>query len=231
VGKQVTKKKYRKVRLDLIVVGVILAIAGVLIYNIILATQPSGTSGGSAENPVEILKSFISTQDLNNRSIILTYKARGNVPANSFILGTLDYIYIYINKEIILGNSTTNTTITYRSIIYSVQEPLYVLADVLGLAFRSNNFTDIFFNPSIISTWTNLTVERYDKEKYTSNVLGDLLVIPQLFKYYKSINGELRFVEVRTLRAAELGLTPIKIMISIDGSKLELELTNVNKVS
>ncbi len=231
VGKQITRRRYRRIRYDLLIVGVVLIIVGVLVYNIILAIQPPNVGSSTSENPVDLLKKFISTQDLNNRSVVLLYKVRGDVPASSFTLGTLDYVYIYINKEVVLGGNTTNTTITYRSIMYSVQEPLYILAEVLGIAFRSSNFSEIFFNPSIVSTWTNLTVERYGEEKYSSKVLGDISVIPELFKYYKSINGKLMLIEVRSLRAAEFGLLPTRVTVSIDGNKLELELVNINKVS
>lgn len=231
VGKQITRKKYRRVRYDLVIVGAALIIAGVLVYNIILAVRPPNVGSNTTENLVDLLKKLISTRDLNNRSVVLLYKVRGNVPSNSFILGTLDYVYLYVNKEVILRNNASNTTITYRSIMYSVQEPLYVLADVLGLAFRSSNFSDIFFNPSIVSTWINLTVEKYGEEKYTSNVLGDISVVSQLFKYRKPINGKLMFIEVRSLRAIEFGLLPIRVTISIDGNKLELELVNISKAS
>ncbi|MEM1623442.1 MAG: hypothetical protein QW543_04845 [Sulfolobales archaeon] len=234
VGKQITKRKYRRVRYDLIVLGVVLIISGVLMYNIIIAVQPS--SGPNIKEPnikeenlVEILKRFVSESQVKNESIVLVFRVRGNIPYSAFTLGTLDYIYVHIGKEVITLNESTKTTFT--SFVYTNQAPLHIIAEVLGLAFKSERIDDIFFNSQIIATWHNLTVENLGERIIDLKVLGEMKTVSQVYRYYKAIDGKTRYVEVTAWRLIEFGYIPARVDAAIDDKRFSLELINVRKVS
>lgn len=229
VGKQVTRKRYKKIRYDLVILGSILIVAGVLVYNIIITAQPPSGPETKKENPLEILNLFISAERVKNESLILVYKVRGDVPAGSFVLGTMDYIYVYIGKEITLSNDTKSTVFT--SFIYASQNPLYIVAEVLGLAFKSNNFSDVFFNSMMRTTWINSSLEQHSVKVEKSSLLGDVEVVPQVYRYYKVIDGKIRYIEVAALRATNIGYVPIKVEASIDNSKFDMELVDLRRVS
>ncbi|MEM0065695.1 MAG: hypothetical protein QXZ22_03560 [Sulfolobales archaeon] len=228
VGKQITKKKYRKVRYDLIFIGVILIISGVLVYNIIITAQPPSGSN-TKEDPMEVLKSFVGGDRVKNESIILVFKIRGNIPYTTFVLGTLDYVYIYISKEVTTLNESTKTTFT--SYMYASQGPLYTVAEILGLAFKSERIDDVFFNSQIRATWSNLTVLDLGERTINIKVLGEVRIASQVYRYYRTIDGKTRYIEVTAQRLIDLGYIPAQVDVTIDNDRFSLELIDVRKVS
>ncbi|MCX8184621.1 MAG: hypothetical protein RMI56_07125 [Sulfolobales archaeon] len=231
VGKQISRRKYRRrVRYDLLVLGLVMIAAGVLIYNIIIAaTPPSGSSEAVREKPVNILKQFTDVENPKNESIVLVYKVRGDFPAGSYILGTLDYLNIYIGKEVLVGNKSRETLLT--SFIYTVQTPLYTIAEVLGMAFRASNISEVFFNSRIVNTWINVSTESLGREVLKTDLLGDVEVVTHVYRYYKSIEGKLMHIEVVVKRAVNFGLLPVRASVDIGGSRFTLELFELRKVS
>lgn len=228
VGKQVVKRRYRRVRYDLVVVGLVLVIAGILVYNIVSVVHTPGSEGAKIKEPSRILKGFISLKELANASIMLVYKIRGYAPAASYTLGTLDYVNIVVRKDVIARNETTS--VSYRSFIYTTQGPLFILAEIFGLAFASESFRELFFNPLITSTWSNLSIERYSVENLASGLLGEVIVEPQVYRYCKIIDEMFRCFEVRAFRAVEFELLPIKIVARVNGNEVVAELVNVVEI-
>lgn len=229
VGKQISRKKYRRVRYDLIILGLVLVVSGILVYNIVSSAQPPSGSGVKKESPSEVLKAFVSESGRKNESIILVYKVRGDLPADSFTLGTLDYAYIYIGKEVTTSNESSRTT--YTSFIYASQGPLYVVAEVLGLGFRSEGVTEVFFNPHIMSTWINVTTENLGERVVHSSLLGEVKTSSQLYRFYRTIEGKVRHVEVLALRLVDFGYIPVRVEASVDESRFVLELVDLKRLS
>jgi len=229
VGKQITRRKYRKIRYDLIVLGIILIVSGILVYNIIMAAQPPPGAETKKEDPLGVLRNFVSENRAINESIILVYKVRGNIPSSTFVLGTLDYVYIYISKEVTTSNESRRTMFT--SIIYANQGPLYAVAEVLGLAFKSENIDDVFFNSQIRTTWTNLTVSSLEERVISSKALGEVKTVSQVYRYYRAIDGETKYIEVAALRLIDFGYIPVQADVTINNYRFSLELVDIRKVS
>lgn len=225
VGKQVVKKRYKRVRYDLMVVGLVLVIAGILIYNIVSVTHAPRSEEARIKDPSKVLRKFVSSGELANATVMLIYKIRGEVPAASYTLGTLDYVNIVVRKEVAALNETVS--VSYRSFIHTTQGPLLILAEVFGLAFSSESFRELFFNPLITSTWMNLSIEHYGTENFSSSLLGDVVVEPQVYRYCKVIDELFRCFEVKAFRAIEFELLPIKIVARVNGSEVSAELVNV----
>lgn len=228
-GKQISRRKYRRVRYDLIILGLILVFSGVLVYNIISSAQPPSGSGSKKESPAEVLRAFVSDGGGRNGSIVLVYKVRGDLPADSFVLGTLDYAYIYIGKEVITSNESSRTV--YTSFIYATQGPLYVVAELLGLGFRSENISEVFFNPYIVSTWMNATTEELGERVVRSTLLGEVKVLSHLHRFYRTIEGKVRHVEVLALRLIDFGNIPVRVEASVDDSRFVLELVDLKRLT
>lgn len=229
VGKQVSRKKYRRVRYDLIILGLVLVVSGILVYNIVSSAQPPSGAGVKKESPSEVLKAFVNEGGSRNESIILVYKVRGDLPADSFTLGTLDHAYIYIGREITMSNESSKTT--YTSFIYANQGPLYVVAEVLGLAFKSEGIGEVFFNSQIMSTWINVTTENLGERLMHSTLLGEVRVFSQLYRFYKTIEGKVRYIEVLALRLVDFGYIPLRVEVSVDDNEFFLELVDLRRLS
>ncbi|MCX8209287.1 MAG: hypothetical protein N3G79_06590 [Sulfolobales archaeon] len=230
VGKQISRRRYKRVRYDLLVLGLVMIVAGLLVYNIITAAAPRpGVGETTREKPADLLKRITDIEVIKNGSVVLVYKVRGDVPVGSYVLGTLDYLSIYIGKEVLVGNESRVTS--YTSFLYTAQAPLYVVAEVLGMALRTSNVSEVFFNPQIVNTWINASTKYLGRETLKSELLGDIEVVTQIYTYYKSIDGKLRRIEVEVKRAVDFGLLPLKASVVIDGEKFALELTDLRKIS
>ena len=229
VGKQVVRRRRRRIRYDLMVFGLILIAVGFLVYNVVTSvTTPIG--GGAAESgkPLDLLRRLADTSTRKNESVILVYRIRGELPTSSYTLGTLDYVYVYISKEFLLVNESEK--IAYTTLLYAVQGPLNLVAEVLGLGFKSEALSDVFFNPTVRTTWANLTIEEGGVEQFTSELLGGLSVLPQTYRYLKTIEGRSLYIEVKAFRAVDLGLIPVRVEASVGSSRFSLELVEVRGV-
>ncbi len=231
VGKQVVKKRYKRVRYDLVVLGSILVIAGLLTYgivaNVATGTQPSG-SAEAGENPLEVLRLLASAENLKNESVILVYRIRGDLPADSYTLGTLDYVTAYVAKEVTTLNGTSR--IAFALFTRAIQGPLYLVTEVLGLGFRAENIADLFFNPEIRTTWINATVEDLGERVVDVGPLGSVRVSSQVYRFYKVINNRVRYIEVEALRCVDAGYIPVRVEAGVDGNRFVMELVSVRRV-
>jgi len=232
VGKQVRRRKYRRVRFDLIAIGVLLVAIGILAYYIAGALT-TGSQGGSTArpDPREVLREFLDTGAPRNETITLLYRVRGDVPASGYVLGTLDYLYLSIRKEFSRSNESGTYSVSYIAFPYAVQPQLYLVPELLGLAFRAGNLSDVFFNPTIVSSWSNLSVESLGRSTVDNEALGRVIVDIHRYMYTRSIDGVLRNVSVLAYRASELGLIPVKAEVRINGYLFSVELISVQRVS
>ena len=232
VGKQVVRKRYRRVRYDLLVLGLILVVSGLLAYSIIAnvtggARPPEGAETG--EDPLGVLRLFASAENLKNESVLLVYRVRGDVAADSYVLGTLDYVAIYVTKEVTTLNDTTR--VAFASFMHAVQGPLHLIAEVLGLAFRAESIRDLFFNPTIRNTWINATVEELGERVEHLDPLGNVRVSSEVYRFYRVIEGRVRYIEVVALRYADAGHVPVKVEARVDSSRFSMELVSARRVS
>ena len=231
VGKQVRRRKYRRVRFDLIAIGVLLIAAGILAYYI-AGTLSTGSQGGlTAElDPREALRGFLDIGTLRNETLVLVYRVRGDVPASGYVLGTLDYLYLTIRKEFSRGNESEVYVVSYSAFPFAVQPQLYLVPEVLGIAFKAESLGEIFFNPTITSLWGNLTIENFGSSTTDNRAFGRVAVAIYRYTYTRTIDEVPRNISVVVCRGSEVGLIPIKAEVRVDGSSFTVELVSVQKL-
>ena len=231
VGKQVRRRKYRRVRFDLVAIGVLLIAAGILAYYIV-GTLSTGSQGGptAKADPRETLRGLLDIETPRNETLVLIYRVRGDVPASGYVLGTLDYLYLTIRKEFSRGNESGVYRVSYSTFPFAVQPQLYLIPEVLGVTFKAESLSEIFFNPTITSLWNNLSIESLGSSTIYNRALGDVTVAIYRYKYTRTIDEVLRNISVVVYRGSEVGLIPIKAEVHIDRSSFTVELVDVQKL-
>ena len=218
--------------MDLVSIGVLLIVIGVLAYYII-GTLTTGSQEGSTAglDPREVLRGLLDVGSPRNETVALVYKVRGDIPASGYVLGTLDYLYITVRKEFSKSNESGVYRVSYSAFPYAVQPQLYLVPEVLGLAFRAENVSSLFFNPTITSSWSNLSVESLGSSTVDNEALGGVTVVVHRYTYVRTIDGVPRNISVVVYREPELGLVPIKAEVRVDRCSFSVELTNVQRAS
>jgi len=215
----------------LVAVGVLLVVMGIVAYQLIGVVTTGGQTGsGTRASPREVLQRFLELGDRKNETIVLVYKVRGDIPTSSYVLGTLDYLYLTIRKEFSRSNESDVYRVNYSALPYAVQPQLYVVAEVLGLVFRAENMSTLFLNPTVVSSWSNLSIENLGSLTVNNEALGKVSVSAYRYTYVRTIDNIPRNISVTVYRGVELSLVPVKAEVGIDRYVFTVELVNVQKV-
>jgi len=186
---------------------------------------------GTRVSPREVLQRFLELGDRRNETIVLVYKVRGDIPTSGYVLGTLDYLYLTVRKEFSGGNESDVYRVSYSALPYAVQPQLYVVVEVLGIAFRAENLSTLFLNPTVVSSWSNLSIENLGSLTVDNEALGRVSVSAYRYTYVRTIDNVPRNISVTVYRGVELGLVPVKAEVSIDRCVFTIELVNVQRLS
>ncbi len=230
-GKQIRRRKYRRIRFDLIAIGMLLIAAGILAYYIV-GTLSTGSQGGPTAKPEprEALRGLLDIGTPRNETLVLVYRVRGDVPASGYVLGTLDYLYLTIRKEFSKSNESGVYGVSYSAFPFAVQPQLYLIPEVLGVAFRAENLSEVFFNPTITSLWNNLSIVNLGSSTIENGVLGSVAVAIYRYTYTRTIDEVPTNISVVVYRGSEVGLIPIKAEVRVDRSSFTVELADVQKL-
>lgn len=205
---------------------------GIVAYQLIGVVTTGGQAGsGTRVSPREVLQRFLELGDRRNETIVLVYKVRGDIPTSGYVLGTLDYLYLTVRKEFSAGNESDVYRVSYSALPYAVQPQLYVVVEALGIAFRAENLSTLFLNPTVVSSWSNLSIENLGSLTVDNEALGRVSVSAYRYTYVRTIDNVPRNISVTVYRGVELGLVPVKAEVSIDRCVFTIELVNVQRMS
>jgi hypothetical protein len=207
-------------------------VIGIVAYQLIGVVTTGGQTGsGTRVGPREVLQRFLELGDRRNETIVLVYKVRGDIPTSGYVLGTLDYLYLTVRKEFSAGNESNVYRVSYSALPYAVQPQLYVVVEVLGIAFRAENLSTLFLNPTVVSSWSNLSIESLGSLTVDNEALGRVSVSAYRYTYVRTVDNVPRNISVTVYRGVELGLVPVKAEVSIDRCVFTIELVNVQRMS
>jgi hypothetical protein len=240
-GKIVKIKKARKyprikLRIDIIVVLIIIAIGAFIGYNI-LVSQTQVQTETPKRDPYEVLAEVIDNKNESVAADIL-YKVRGDLSIPDRVIGVKDFILFRIRfmryevpENITVNNETITVNKTYEEYFVNFYKADYLgaLLENLGFQYYIQNFSDFLVNPEGISIISNNSyVRKYlGTEKIENSVFEEVEAKVEEFSY-TVVRGENTLdVYVKIWREPKYDV-PIKLEVVINGHKIELEVIGIN---
>ncbi len=236
VGKIVVKKKVHrtpsiKVRGDIILVAVVIAlIIGGIAY-IIIAQKPATES--KTVSPYKTLyKGLKVVFDEKNKTATLDlyYQVRGSIEYEGFIVSAKDLLQFrvfYFNQTVGKGNST-KTIAGYASIPLGGPY-VYPLLNLTGYTDLLDNASQLILNLKRVKNNYNVTVTTRSLGETTLHLKGfkkDFTCRHYIYMYNVSNGGKVRHVKVEVWYENSYGV-PVKAIVNVDGNSLTFKLVTV----